>query len=76
MLARSGNVFTSHELSAVQEAGGTGDISLRFFDTHGNPIKSALDDRVIGMTLEELAKVDRVIAVAGGHPKPPPSTVL
>ena len=71
MLARSGNVFTSHELSAVQEAGGTGDISLRFFDTYGNPIKSALDDRVIGMTLEELAKVDRVIAVAGGHSKTP-----
>jgi DNA-binding transcriptional regulator LsrR (DeoR family) len=50
----------------VQEAGGTGDISLRFYDTEGRPIQSALDERVLGMTLRELAQVDRVIALAGG----------
>lgn len=32
MLARSGNVFSSRELAEVAEAGGVGDISLRFFN--------------------------------------------
>lgn len=69
MLARSGNVFTSHELSDVVEAGAVGDMSLRFFDADGQPVLTPLDDRVIGMRLEELAKVDRVLALAGGPAK-------
>lgn len=69
MLARSGNVFSSRELSEIHEAGGVGDISLRFFNAEGKPVKTPLDDRVIGMTLEEMSKVDRVIALAGGQSK-------
>lgn len=69
MLARSGNVFSSRELAEVRDAGGVGDISLRFFDADGKFVKTPLDDRVIGMTLEEHAKVDRVIALAGGQSK-------
>lgn len=69
MLARSGNIFSSRELAAIAEAGGVGDISIRFFDAQGRFVKTPLDDRVIGMTLEELAKIDRVIALAGGQAK-------
>ncbi len=69
MLARSGNVFSSRELAEIGEAGGVGDISLRFFDGDGKFVKTPLDDRVIGMTLEELSSVDRVIALAGGEQK-------
>ena len=69
MLARSGNVFSESELAEVAEAGGVGDISLRFFDRNGRLVKTPLDDRVIGMSLEEQAKVDRVVALAGGRAK-------
>lgn len=69
MLARSGNVFTSRELAEIAEAGGVGDISLRFFDAAGAPVRTPLDDRVIGMTLEALRDVDRVMAMAGGKSK-------
>ena len=69
MLSRSGNVFSSRELAEIEEAGGVGDISLRFFDRDGGFVKTPLDDRVIGMTLEELSAVGRVIALAGGPPK-------
>lgn len=69
LLAHSGNVFSSRELAEIDEAGGVGDISLRFFDAQGRAIKTQLDERVIGMTLEELSNVDRVIALAGGKPK-------
>lgn len=69
MLSRSGNVFTSRELDAVKDAGGVGDMSLRFFDAEGQPVKTPMDERVIGMSLEELSKIDRVIALAGGQSK-------
>lgn len=69
MLAKSGNVFSARELEAVKEAGGVGDIGLRFFDQDGQQVRTPLDDRVIGMTLDELSKIDRVIALAGGHSK-------
>ncbi|MCC5955817.1 MAG: sugar-binding transcriptional regulator [Natronohydrobacter sp.] len=69
MLARSGNVFSKRELADVTEAGAVGDMSLRFFDSDGKFVKTPLDERVIGITLEELAKVDRVIALAGGQTK-------
>ena len=69
MLARSGNVFSANELTEVTEAGAVGDISLRFFDEDGNSVKTPLDDRVIGMPLEEMGNVDRVIALAGGKSK-------
>ncbi len=69
MLAKSGNVFSTRELEAVKAAGGVGDIGLRFFDAEGQPVKMPLDERVIGMTLVDLSKIDRVIALAGGRSK-------
>ncbi len=69
MLARSGNVFSSKELADVRDAGAVGDMSLRFFDIAGRPVKTPLDERVIGLTLEEIARIDRVIGLAGGQSK-------
>ncbi|TRD15531.1 sugar-binding transcriptional regulator [Palleronia caenipelagi] len=69
MLARSGNIFSPRELADLTDSGAVGDMSLRFFNTEGANVKSPLDDRVIGMTLEELSKVDRVMALAGGKAK-------
>lgn len=65
MLARSGYVFSSTELFEEAEAGAVGDMSLRFFDLDGKPVVTPLDGRVIGMRLEDLAKVERVPAPAG-----------
>jgi DNA-binding transcriptional regulator LsrR (DeoR family) len=69
LLARSGNIFSTRELADLAEAGAVGDISLRFFDKTGKPVKTPLDERVIGLPLEDLSKVDRVIALAGGQKK-------
>lgn len=69
MLARSGNVFSESELAEVAEAGGVGDMGLRFFTSTGQPVRTPLDDRVIGMTLNDLARIDRVMALAGGQSK-------
>lgn len=69
MLARSGNTFSAQELAELAEMGAVGDISLRFFDEEGHSVQTALNDRVTGMPMEQLAKVDRVIGVAGGETK-------
>lgn len=69
LLARSGNIFSSRELADLADAGAVGDMSLRFFDKEGKAVKTPLDERVIGLPLDELAKVDRVIALAGGMKK-------
>lgn len=69
MLARFGNAFSTQELGGIAEAGGVGDISLRFFNAEGHVVKTPLDTRVIDMPIETLGKIDRVIALAGGLAK-------
>ncbi len=69
LLARSGNIFSAQELARLQEDGVAGEISLRFFDAEGRLVKTPLDERVIGLSLEDLGKADRVMALAGGQSK-------
>lgn len=69
LLASSGNAFSPKELEVLQKQGAVGDICLRFFDEKGKTVKSAMDERVIGMTLAQLAKVQRTVALAAGKRK-------
>jgi DNA-binding transcriptional regulator LsrR (DeoR family) len=69
LVASSGNIFSEEELKSVQKQGGVGDICLRFYDAKGQPVRTALDDRVIGMTLDGLRRVQRSIAICGGKRK-------
>jgi DNA-binding transcriptional regulator LsrR (DeoR family) len=69
LLQSSGNIFSEEELRALGERGAVGDICLRFFDQRGRAVRSEVDERVIGITLDQLAKVSRSIGVAGGERK-------
>lgn len=69
LLARSGNGFSKQELAMLNDAGAVGEISFRFFDRNGRQVETPLNERVIGITLEELRRADRVIALAGGESK-------
>ncbi len=69
LLASSGNVFSPDELDSVREAGGVGDIGQRYLRADGHPVDTPLHDRVIGIELEQLRRVPRSIAVAGGPGK-------
>jgi DNA-binding transcriptional regulator LsrR (DeoR family) len=42
---------------------------LRFFDREGRTIRSSFEERVIGITLDQLRGVRRVVGVAGGGRK-------
>lgn len=69
LLASSGNVFSAQEQAQLQKQGAVGDICLQFFDAAGTPVKTPLSERVIGITLPQIKKARRVIALAGGKRK-------
>jgi len=69
LVADSGNVFTAAELHELGELGAVGDICMHFYDREGRAIHSSFEDRVVGITLEQLRAVRRVVAVAGGERK-------
>ncbi len=45
----------------------TGDINTYFYDVEGNNCKSELENRAVGMNIEQLKRVRYVIGVAGGE---------
>ena len=69
LLASSGNIFGAQELDALREHGAAGDICLRFYDQQGAPVPTPLNDRVIGMRLEQLRRAARSVGIAGGRRK-------
>ncbi len=69
VLMRIGSILSADELALLRERGAVGDIALRFFDENGLPVKSEIDRRVVGITLQQLKQAQRVIGVAGGPQK-------
>jgi DNA-binding transcriptional regulator LsrR (DeoR family) len=43
-----------------------GFICHRFFDAHGIPIETALDERIVAATREQLLRVPRRLGISGG----------
>jgi len=68
-LEEGDNFFTAEQLAEVRKAGAVGQLHQRYIDANGNPVKTDLDDKVISITLSQLRRVKRKIAVAGGAAK-------
>ena len=62
-------IFNSQDLEQLQKAGSVGDICARFFDIHGVEIPSSFQERIVGITLDDLRSTALTIAVAGGADK-------
>ena len=58
--------FPPDELVELTKMGVVGDMCMRFFDVHGKPVDTPLDERIIGISLEQLKATECVVAVAGG----------
>jgi DNA-binding transcriptional regulator LsrR (DeoR family) len=69
LLTSSGNIFNAEELDLLRSRGSVGDICLRFFDQDGAPVLTPLNERVIGMRLEQLRQIPRSVGIAGGQRK-------
>ncbi len=66
---RTSTVFpqiSAEEQRAATRAGVIAECSGRLFDTAGRPVRTSLDERVVGVTLEQLAATPRVIAIGYG----------
>jgi DNA-binding transcriptional regulator LsrR (DeoR family) len=66
---RDGSIITRAELDGLLRKGAVGDIALRYYDASGECIESEVNDRIIGMTLEQIKQVPKVVGVSGGPDK-------
>ncbi|UCE00833.1 MAG: sugar-binding transcriptional regulator [Chloroflexota bacterium] len=71
ILMREGKIVTEQELNNLIKQDAVGDMNLRFFNSEGVLVDSSLDQRVIGLTLDEIQKIELVVGVAGGSAKIP-----
>ena len=69
LLRASGNAMAERDHAELLAAGAVGDVCLRFFNELGEPIRTALDERVIGISASTLRAIPRKIGVAGGERK-------
>jgi len=65
----SSGILPPDEIDHLIAEGAVGDIALRFFDGSGRPLHQPIDERIIGLTLEQIRKIPRRIGVAGGAGK-------
>ncbi|MFD2792795.1 sugar-binding transcriptional regulator [Promicromonospora vindobonensis] len=66
---RTSTVFpqiSTEEQQAATEAGAIAECSGRLFDSEGRPVRTSLDERVVGVTLEQLAATPQVIVIGYG----------
>jgi DNA-binding transcriptional regulator LsrR (DeoR family) len=48
-----------------------GDVAARYYNAQGTPIRGAVDERVLGISLEGLLEIPNVVGVASGRAKTP-----
>ena len=71
-LVYNSGLTTPQSSITYQEGGAVGVIAGRFYDRQGRPVLAEIDDRRIGITLQELKEIPKRIAVAGGPEKVKP----
>lgn len=52
------------EREAISAAGTVGEIAARPFDRTGRPVRTPIDDRILGVTLDQLRRIPEVIGLA------------
>jgi len=62
-------ILSQADLADLEACGAVGDIALRFYDRHGQAVSHEINDRIIGIDLDQLRRIPRVIGVAGGGSK-------
>lgn len=62
-------ILNESELAELKALGAVGDIALRFFDSDGQAVDHAVNDRIIGLDLAQIKHIPRVVGVAGGDGK-------
>jgi DNA-binding transcriptional regulator LsrR (DeoR family) len=61
--------YDETDMQQLKEQKAVGDICLQFYDIDGNEEQFAFNERVFGMKIDDLKRIDTVIGVAGGDGK-------
>jgi len=69
LLKESGNSLSEKERKELAKLGAVGDVCMRYFNENGKSLKTNLDKRIIGISADQLKKISRRVAVAGGARK-------
>jgi DNA-binding transcriptional regulator LsrR (DeoR family) len=69
LLKDSGNAISEVDMDALRARGAVGDVCLRFFDADGVLVDTELNNRVVGISSEDLLAVPRTVGIAGGERK-------
>jgi DNA-binding transcriptional regulator LsrR (DeoR family) len=62
-------LLPKHDVARLRVEGAIGDVGLRFFGPEGESIQDELNDRIIGLELEQFRQIARVVGVAGALDK-------
>ena len=63
--------LTEAEEKAFWEAGPVGDVAARYYTASGQPVRGAVENHVLGVSLDDLLAVPNVVGVASGRAKTP-----
>lgn len=66
LLLRTGTILNAQDLERLQKAQAVGDIALRYLNANGVPLELEINERLIGLTIEQIMDIPRVIGIAGG----------
>lgn len=68
-VVKQSKILSEVEFSEMAAMGMVGDIGLRYFDSNGGLIDHEINQRILGLTLEQIKAIPRVIVMAGGTDK-------
>ncbi|MBI4943915.1 MAG: helix-turn-helix domain-containing protein [Actinobacteria bacterium] len=63
---------SARERQEFWASGPVGNVAGRYFDAAGAPVRGPVDDRVLGLTLAEIAAIPTVVGIAAGTDKADP----
>jgi DNA-binding transcriptional regulator LsrR (DeoR family) len=63
--------LSAEEQRELDAADLAGDIAARFYDFNGQPFLGAANDRILGLTLDQLRRIPTVFGIATGRDKAP-----
>ncbi|MGT2933481.1 sugar-binding transcriptional regulator [Streptococcus catagoni] len=63
------DLLSAQDYQALRQEAAVGEVCCRFFNQEGQSVYQALQERTIGISLDQLAKIPKTIAVARGKEK-------
>ena len=62
-------ILSPSELEELEAQGAVGDIGLHFIDDYGRSIENEINDRIIGLNIQEYKNIKKLVGIAAGPEK-------